>query len=149
MVEIMPPTRGAAVTPDANKALLRRLFEDVLPAGDPAAARELVTPDFVDHDPLPGQPPGADAIEFVVSTLHGSWRDPRFTVHDLLAEGDRVVIRWTLRGTNIGPMFGRPPTGEPAEQTAIIIFRIEDGRLAERWGAFSPPGSAGRDAGVT
>jgi len=126
------------VTLDANKALVRRLFEKVFPAGDLSAVRDLVAADIIDHDPLPGQPAGVEGIEYVVSTLHTAHPDLRFTVDDLLAEADRVAIRWTLRGTSVGPMFDRPPSSQPVEQTAIVIFRIADGKIAERWAGFSP-----------
>jgi predicted ester cyclase len=128
-------------TPSANKALIRRIFEDVIPAGDPAAMRELFTPDFLDHDPLPGQPPGSEGAEYVVTTMHTAHPDLRFTVDDLIAEGDRVTIRWTLHATNTGPLFGRPPTNQPVELEAIAIFRIAGGMIAERWAGWKrrPP----------
>ena len=75
--------------------------------------RDLVAPDFLDHDPLPGQPAGVEGAEYVVSTMHGAHPDLRFTIDDLVAEDDRVTVRWTMRGTNTGPLFGRPPTGQP------------------------------------
>ena len=126
------------MTLEGNKEVVRRVFEDVIPAGDTAAMRELVAPDFLDHDPLPGQPPGGEGAEYVVSTMHGAHPDLRFTIDDLLADGDRVTIRWTLRGTNTGPMLGRPPTGEKVELAAIAIFRIAHGKLAERWAGWKP-----------
>ena len=70
--------------------------------------------------------------------MHGAHPDLRFTIDDLIAEDDRVTIRWTLHGTNTGPMFGRPPTGQPVELAAIVIFRIADGKIAERWAAWKP-----------
>jgi predicted ester cyclase len=100
--------------------------------------RELVAPGWIDHDPLPGQPAGADGAEYVVSTMHGAHPDLCFSIDDLIAEGDRVTIRWTLRGTNTGPMLGRPPTGKPVELAAIVIFRIADGKIAERWAGWKP-----------
>ena len=112
------------MTLDANKALVRRVFEEVIPSGDATAMRDLVAPDFLDHDPLPGQPAGAQGAEYVVTTMHGAHPDLRFTIDELVAEADRVVVRWTLRGTNTGPMFGRPPNGRPVELRAIVIFRI-------------------------
>jgi predicted ester cyclase len=128
----------AAATRAANKALIRRVFEEVIPSGDAATMRTLVTPDFRDHDPLPGQPAGDAGAQYVVETMHGAHPDLRFTIEDLMAEGDRVVIRWTLRGTNTGPLFGRPPTGRPVELAALVIFRIADGRIAERWAGWKP-----------
>jgi steroid delta-isomerase-like uncharacterized protein len=125
----------------ANKALVRQLFEEVIPAGEPAAMRDLVAVDFLDHDPLPGQPAGVEGAEYVVATMHGAHPDLRFTVDDLVAEGDRVTIRWTLRGTNTGPMLGQPPSGQPVELSAIVIFRIVDGKIKERWAGWkrTPP----------
>jgi len=128
------------VTLDANKALVRRLFEEVFPAGDPSAVRDLVAPGIIDHDPIPGQPAGLEGIEYVVSALHTAQPDLQFIVDDLVAEADRVAIRWTLRGTHTGPMLGQPPTGQPVQQKAIVIFRIADNKIVERWAAFSPPG---------
>jgi predicted ester cyclase len=134
-----PATAGDGMTaPDANKALIRHVFEKVIPAGDQAAMRELVDPAWIDHDPLPGQPGGLQGAEYVVSTMHGAHPDLRFSIEDLVAEGDRVTIRWTMRGTRTGPMFGRPPTGEPVELAAIVIFRIAAGKIAERWAGWKP-----------
>ena len=132
---------SASDTIEVNKALVRRVFEEVIPAGDAATMRELVAPDFLDHNPLPGQPAGADAGEYVVATMHGAHPDLRFSIDDLVAEGDRVTIRWTLHGTNTGPLLGRPPTGEAVERSAIVIFRIAGGKLAERWAGWTrnPP----------
>ena len=135
---------GGATMLEANKALIRHVFEDVIPAGDPTAMRDLVVADFLDHDPLPGQPAGVEGAEYVVATMHGAHPDLRFSIDDLVAEGDRVTIRWTLRGTNTGPLLGRPPTGQPVELAAIVIFRIADGRIAERWAGWKPGYAPGR-----
>jgi steroid delta-isomerase-like uncharacterized protein len=126
------------VSLEANKALIRRMFEEVIPAGDPSAMRELVAADFLDHDPMPGQPAGVQGAEYVVSTMNGAYPDLRFTIDDLVAEGDRVAMRWTLRGTHRGPFLGRPPTGRPVQLVATIIWRIKDGKVAERWAGWKP-----------
>jgi predicted ester cyclase len=122
----------------ANKALIRRVFEEVIPSGDGGALSALLAPDFLDHDPLPGQPAGRAAGEYVVRTMHTAQPDLRFTIDDLVAEGDRVTIRWRLHGTNTGPLLGRPPTGRRIELAAIVIFRIAGGLIAERWAGWKP-----------
>ena len=117
---------------DANKALARRFHEEIFDQGNLAAADEILTPDFVWR-----APPNAPDDMLVVGP-EGSSRWPR-TCHsfipnfvlsddDEIAEGDRVVIRWTLTGTaqgDAGPV--------PVTFTGIDIFRIADGRLAELW----------------
>jgi steroid delta-isomerase-like uncharacterized protein len=132
------------MTPQANKALIRHLFEKVIPAGEPAAIRDVVALDFVDHDPMPGQQDGVEGVEYVVSTMRTSHPDLRFAIDDLVAEADRVTIRWTLYGTNTGPFLGRPPTGQPVELAAIAIFRVADGKITERWAGWrrTPPEGA-------
>ena len=126
------------MTLDHNKALIRRLFEEVIPSGDPAAVRGVIAADFVDHDPLPGQPAGAAGAEYVFSAMRTAHPDLRFSIDDLIAEADRVTIRWTMRGTNTGPLLGRAPTGQPVRLAAIAIFRIADGRVVERWAGWKP-----------
>lgn len=146
---------------DANIQLIRRIFEEVIPGGDAATMRTLFAPDWVDHDPLPGQPAGHEGAAYVVTTMHTAHPDLQFTLDDLLAVLDRVVVRWTLRGTNTGPMLGRPPTGQPVELAAIVIFRIANGRIAERWAGWNsghspqthpalrgPVGASARDEGL-
>ena len=123
---------------DANKALIRRIFDEVIPSGDTTTMRDLFAPEWVDHDPLPGQPAGADGAEYVVSTMHTAHPDLHFTIEDLIAESDLVAVRWTLHGTNTGPMLGRPPTGQPVELAAIAIFRVADGKIVERWAGWKP-----------
>jgi predicted ester cyclase len=135
----------SSVTLEANKALIRRVFEEVIPAGEPTAMREFFAPDFLDHDPLPGQPAGVEGAEYVVSTMHGAHPDLRFTIDDLLADADRVAIHWTMHATNSGPLLGRPPTNRPVELSAIVIFRVADGKVAERWAGWkrNPPERSG------
>jgi len=119
---------------ETNKAAVRRFFEEVLPTGDVEGVAALVGPDFVDHNPTSGQPPGVEGIRHVVRNLHGAHTDLRVTVADLVGERDRVAARWTLRGTLTGPLFGIPPSGERVEASAFVFFRFADGKVVERWG---------------
>lgn len=126
------------MTLESNKALVRRLFEEVFPAADLSALRELVAEEIIDHDPLPGQPAGRAGVEYVVTALHTAQPDQRFTVSLLLAEEDLVAARWTATGTSTGPMLGQPPTGRPVQHTAVVVLRIAHGQVIERWAGFSP-----------
>ena len=110
------------------------LWTTTLPA---ASAAAILVLDRI-NGKLKGVPAGGAGGEYVVSTMHTAHPDLRFAIDDLVAEDDRVTIRWTLRGTNTGPMLGRPPTGQPVVLSAIVIFRIAHGRLAERWAGWKP-----------
>lgn len=116
---------------DANKQLVLKLYA-ALNDGDVAAVSELVTPDYVENDPLPGQGSGRqgviDRFSVIVKGLA-----PRFTVHDVVAERDKVVVRWTNAGTHVGEFAGIPATGQAFTIGGIDIYRVAGGRLCEHW----------------
>ena len=70
-------------------------------------------------------------------TLHDAHSDLRFFVDDVIAEGDKVVVRWTLRGVHTGAMLGTPPSGREVNERVIAIFRVAGGKIAERRVAFA------------
>jgi steroid delta-isomerase-like uncharacterized protein len=115
-----------------NKDIVRRYYEAVLNGGDVDALDELVVLDYEEHDPIPGQGTGREGIKDRVRMLRGAF-DPRFTIEDLVAEGDKVVARWINTGTHVGEFMGIPPTGRPYTIAGIDIHRIEGDRLAEHW----------------
>ena len=116
---------------DSNKQLVGRLY-DALNAGDVTAVGELVTRDYVENDPLPGQGDGREGVidrfTMIVNSLA-----PHFTVHDVIAENDLVVVRWTNAGTHVGEFAGIPATGRPFTIGGIDIYRLADGLLCEHW----------------
>ena len=116
-----------------NKALVRRLLEESFNSGNSAVADELVAADFVDHNPLPGLPPTAEGFKQSFAVIRAAMPDMTYTIEDVIAEGDKVVVRWTTSGTNTGEMLGMPATGKKATVTGIDIFRVQDGKLAEFW----------------
>lgn len=119
-------------TPAENKELVRRL--DAIWDGDLAVVDELVAEEFVNHNPIvPDAPPGPEGFKLNVSTIRTAFPDIEFPTEDLIAEGDRVVIRAVGRGTHEGELLGIPPTGREVTLPAIVIFRIEDGQIVERW----------------
>jgi len=122
---------------EQNKAVVRRLVEEVWNKKNLAMADELFAVDFVNHAAPPGTPPGPGATKQFITIIHAAFPDLRFVTEDLIAEGDRVVVRATVRGTHNG-VFPTPigiiaPTGKQVTMTGIIIFRIAGGKVAEEW----------------
>ena len=117
---------------EANKELARRVYEEVLNNRNVDLLDELVVPDYEEHDPLPGQRTGLEGLKDRVKILIDGL-DPQFTIEDVIAEGDKVVVRWTNSGTNVGDFLGIPATGRSFRTAGIDIYRVEDGKLAEHW----------------
>jgi steroid delta-isomerase-like uncharacterized protein len=117
---------------DDNKALYRR-FLDALNGGDLAAAAALMAPDFVNHTPLPGEPPGVAGLRFRMGMLRTGFPDLRFAMEAMIAEDDTVATRGTLSGTHAGPLAGMPPTGKQVRVGYIDMVRFANGTLVEHW----------------
>ena len=117
---------------EAHKALARRVFEEVLNGRNLDLLDEVVTPDYIEHNPLPGQRTGIDGIRDRYTMVLTAF-DPQFTVEDLVAEGDKVVLRWSQAGTHVGQFLGMPPTGRSYRTSGIEIWRVENGKLTEHW----------------
>ena len=120
---------------EENKALVRRYFEEIWDKGNLDAIEELFTTDFVRHGPTAaeGEVRGQEGFEGLVSSYRTGLPDLRVSIEDLIAEGDRVVTRWTARGTHQGELMGNAPTGNPATVTGILIDRISGGKIEEEW----------------
>jgi steroid delta-isomerase-like uncharacterized protein len=118
---------------EGNKALVRREVDEVWNQGNLAAADELFAADVIVHGGLPGQPPGVEAIKQGVELNRAAFPDFHVTIDDLIAEGDKVVLRATTRGTHKGELLGMPPTGKQATMTGMTTVRIADGKIAEVW----------------
>ena len=116
---------------DTNKDTALRLYE-LLNAAKVDGVGDLVSADYEEHDPLPGQGTGREGALNRFSMITGALA-PHFTVEDVVAEGDRVVVRWTQAGTHVGEFAGIPPTGKTFTVSGIDIYRAEDGVLREHW----------------
>jgi steroid delta-isomerase-like uncharacterized protein len=117
------------------KALARRLVEEVWSRGELAVADELVAADYVGHSSSPetGGTRGREGYKQYFAARRGAFPDIRFTVEDQVAEGDRVVTRWTARGTHAGEFAGVPPTGRAGVVSGTTTYRLADGKVAECW----------------
>ena len=120
-----------------NKTLARRFNEDVWGRGDQAALEELLDPDFVDHDALPGQPHGREGHKQILAAFRSAFPDLSVTTEDIVAEGDKVVSRWTAHGTHQGELLGIAPTGNGVTIKGIDVLRVAEGRIVERWAQFN------------
>ena len=109
----------------------RRLYE-LLNTGRVDEIGALVAADYEEHDPLPGQGSGREAAIDRFSTIVGALA-PHFTIDDVIAEGDKVVVRWTNAGTHVGEFAGIPATGGTFTIAGIDIYRTEGDLLAEHW----------------
>jgi len=120
------------VSAEANKAIVLRLYEKVLNKGDVEALDGFAVTNYEEHDPLPGQGTGREGLRDRVSMIV-SGLAPQFTIEDVIAERDRVVVRWTNNGRHVGEFMGMPPTNREFSIAGIDIYRLEDGKLAEHW----------------
>jgi steroid delta-isomerase-like uncharacterized protein len=98
------------------------------------AIDEVFWPDVLIRTPLPIKTTGAEAFKEVFATLFRAFPDLHVAIEDLIEEGDKVVARNTVTGTNLGEYMGRPPTGKSVTYNEIFILRFADGRIAEIWG---------------
>ena len=126
---------------EENKALARRFYEEVFNQENLEVADEIAAQDHVNHDPtLPDIPSGPEGLKQIVNLYHGAFPDANITVEDQIAEGDKVVNRWTGRGTHQGELMGIPPSGNRVEVSGMDIMRISGGKIAETWSQYDAMG---------
>jgi len=127
---VNPETEAAATV--CNKAIVRRLMEEVLGQGRLKLLPDLVAQDYVGHFAF-GDQYGPEGVQIDLAAYRTAFPDLAVTLDDLIAEGDKVVRRFTLRGTHRQPFFGEPATGQPLTLRGIAIDRLTDGLLVESW----------------
>jgi predicted ester cyclase len=123
---------------EANKAISRRFLKEIFSQGNLAVADEIIAPDHVDSGPgtLPGLPPGPEGSKQLVTVYRNAFPDVQFTLDEQIAEGDKVVTRFTAHGTHKGELAGIPPTGKSSTVTGMSVDRIVNGKIVESWGIF-------------
>jgi steroid delta-isomerase-like uncharacterized protein len=111
-----------------------RRFWGVWEEGNIGLVDELVAPDYVNHSPgIPDQPEGPEGIKVLVSMIRGGMLDLRVVIDDMIAEGDRVAVRYTIEGTHEGELFGVPPTGRRLSIKSCTVEQVSDGKIREHW----------------
>jgi steroid delta-isomerase-like uncharacterized protein len=126
---------------EENKAVARREIEELYAQGNLDAAEEIFAPNYVGHDPTSGDIRGIEGAKQFAATYRQAFPDLQPTVEDQVAEGDKVVTRFSARGTHQGETedFG-PPTGKRMEITGITIERFAEGKIVEDWTNFDALG---------
>jgi steroid delta-isomerase-like uncharacterized protein len=120
---------------EENKALVRRLWEEVFNKRNLVVADELIAQDSVNYEAPPGPVhSGPEGLKQVVQMLTSAFPDHHTILEDMIAEGDKVVVRTTFSGTHQGPFMGIPPTGKRFNQQAIHVIRVVDCKATEHWG---------------
>jgi len=116
-----------------NKAIVRRFYEEIVNQKKRAALDEVFDPNLVDHFTPPDTPGGLEGARQAFDMYLTAFPDLHFTVEDLIAEGDEVVARVTMSGTQHGAFMGIPPTGKHVSMTGIDINRFVGGKSVEHW----------------
>ncbi len=117
---------------EKDQATVRRYYLEVFNQKKESLLEELAVPDYVEHNPFPGHGQGLAGLRQRVGMLQSAFRAD-FTIEDMIAEGDKIVVRWTNHVVHHGTFFGIPATGKPVTVSGIDIIRMRDGRMAEHW----------------
>lgn len=140
---------------EQNKAVVRRFSEELISKGNMAVADELIAENYVNHNPIPGQMPGREGFKRSVTGLRMAFPDLYEAVEDMIAEGDKVVVRATRHAIHRGAFMGVASTGKHVTIPTMYILRVADGKITDAWlnwdmlglmqqlGAILSPGQAG------
>jgi steroid delta-isomerase-like uncharacterized protein len=118
---------------EANKALIRRLVEEVQNQHNVAAMDEFFAPSFVNYDIVAGLPDTLEGSKQLHRMLFAAFPDLKMTIHDQAAEGEKVWTRKIATGTHQGELFGIPATGKQVSWKIIDIMTIQNGKVTEHW----------------
>jgi steroid delta-isomerase-like uncharacterized protein len=140
----------------ADNKTIARNFLDGFNGKGLASVEEWVAPNFTNIDPgTPPLPAGPEGYRLLINGYRTAFPDLQMTVDDIVAEGDKVAVRWTARGNNTGPLMNMPASGKAATVTGISILTISGGKVAEQrsnwdtlgmlqqFGVIPTPGQAG------
>ncbi len=125
---------------EKNKAAVRRWIDEVFNKGNLTVVDELVDPDWVDHNPVPDQKPGIEGAKQAVRLYRTGFPDMVCTIDEQLADGDKVVTRFTVRATHRGEYMGTAPSGRRIDVKGITIDRFAHGKAIETWTEFDALG---------
>ncbi len=120
---------------EENKALSRRFYAEVVNQGNLDLIDELVAEDFVEHEQMPGLPTmGPEAVKAAFTMFLAAFPDLHIAADDMIAEGDKVVVRITMSGTHKGEFMGIAPTNKGFKVQVIDVVAFRDGKATDHWG---------------
>jgi predicted ester cyclase len=122
-------------TAQTNLMLAREYLDRVFNAHRPELAAEYLTPNVKWHGGTLGTIEGPDNVVALLKGFIGGLPDLNAVEEDAVAERDLVAMRLVINATHGGPLFGVPATGNHVQWTAVDIYRMEDGQIAEEWAA--------------
>jgi steroid delta-isomerase-like uncharacterized protein len=117
-------------TTESNKAVIRRFIREVINEDRMDRADDLVVEDFVELDPLSGQRQGREGLKEVLRTMRAAFPDMHWVVHEMVAEGDTVVTRFSWTGTHRGAFLGVPATGRRVDVKGVVMDELVGGKMS-------------------
>ena len=119
---------------EENKAIVRRFYEEVMNRGNVHLLDEIMVPDFRDHgETLFGSPEGRATLKLGIIATHNILSDLNVQLHDIMAEGEMVGVRGTMRCTQQRPFLGVAASGNELSWAGLAMFRVVNGKIVERW----------------
>ncbi|MEO5890123.1 MAG: ester cyclase [Ferruginibacter sp.] len=119
------------MTTEENKKFMNSFIQEVINKKNLNAANDLVAEDFTEHIPFPGQEPGREGLKFVLNLMFSGFPDMEWTVQEQIAEGEKVVTRFTWTGTHKGEFMGIPPTDKKVEVWGVVIDVVRNSLFSE------------------
>ncbi len=119
---------------EENKAIVKRIVQEIWNGGNLGLADELISPDYVDNVGGSGTPVGPEGFKDAVNGVREAFPDFAITINDMISEDDKVAMVWTFIGTHKGELMGIAPTEKLIEFDGVYLYRFKDGKLVERSG---------------
>lgn len=121
------------MTAEDNRKVIQNFFEQVLNRRNLSVLSDFVSKGYVEHSPTPDQNLGLEGVRHHIETFFTAFSNIRYELEDIIAEGSKVVARWTLGRRHTGAFIGLAPTGKEIKTSGIDIYYLENGRIKEHW----------------
>jgi len=128
------------MSPEENKAIVRRVVEEVLSTGDLDKLDQFIAADGVDHSLPPDLPANLEGFRLFFASFRAAFPDLHYHIQDEIAEGDKVMQRVTGHGTMQGEFQGMAATGKEGKWTEMHMVRLAEGKIVEHWASIDQLG---------